>query len=157
MASIFLIDMAANCWFFSSFLPKKDFILFWKSNLYSIRISEMWPLQQGIIHFYFSKLFTIYFYFEKVLTFSWQTKWLLTENWLLLKLLGIISKYSNVYTRTPYSGRGNTSPSYQLKPLVSASLVALWADSSPLVRLILGVWVDTRGSYFAPIPHGVPV
>ena len=70
------------------------------------------------------------------------------------------SESSNVYTGTPYSGWG------QYKPLVSTRIPRInWSHSwlfeltrrHSLDQLILGIQVDTQGSYFAPISYGVAV
>ena len=93
-----------------------------------------------------------------IFVMSW---WLLTKkNECECQQKFALRESSNVYTGTPYSGWG------QYKPLVSTPTPRInWSHSwlFELTRrhswdqLILGVGVDTRGSYFAPIPHGVPV
>jgi len=61
------------------------------------------------------------------------------------------SRSWNVSIPWPHEGWGqNTNPEYQLKPWVSASRVATSQLKEPRVRLIHGVWIDTRGSY---CPH----
>ena len=92
-----------------------------------------------------------WFHTKMVLTFSWQTKWLLTKNWLVLKLLGIVSESSNVYTRTPYSGQG------QYEPLVSTQTPCISLTRGSLSWLVATREADTRGlswySGFVFCPH----